>query len=358
MSNETSIREYRSGDAVVVVSDDRAQLGRIRYPHYPYNEARKAGVTVDEMWAQMGRPYDVYVEDDDPDPIIVTAGRIRPIDGPTNVSGIQPERFGETPKSVKRFLACLVPELRASTFEGHKKLATADPHYWVIWDRIDTVVTPEGYDHDRIEVRDNDECEVYSPIDWLEHRWEKTYGDKDEQKAILATINDTLEYSLSTPIDCGTVLGPIKGEDGLARHVAVNSKNEVVDTTYGQPKDSNYVYGIVATRPDSSEHVLDDDSIESIVNAVIDFDRKEYDDQSAEVICLRDIWGPAPHAVFLTKSAAERYLRSNRHHYHPDAHVYLDCAPRSPEYARLLSILRQLDVEHSHFATEPDPLGE
>ena len=347
------------GLPVVVIRNDRAaEIGRIGSKYYEYNKAHENDVSIEDQWEADGRPYTVYVDNDDPQPIIVCESSIRLLDNVTNVTDIQPERFGETADSAKAFLSRFVADLTISTIEGHTKLGTADPHYWVVWDCIDTVVTPEGYDHDRIEIRDNDECEIYSPIDWLERRWEKAYGDKDEQKALLTTMNDALKDSLHTPPNCGTILGPLANEDDLTRYVTVDPKNEVIDTTYGEPKGASYVHGIVATRPDSSEHVLDDDSIETVVNAVIDFDRKEYGDQSADVIYLRDIWGPAPHAVFLTKSAAERYLRSNRHHHHPDAHVYLDCAPRSYDFERLLSVLRQLDVEHSHFAMKPDPAKE
>lgn len=50
-------------------------------------------------------------------------------------------------------------------------------------------------------------------------------------------------------------------------------------------------------------------------------------------------------AMFLTQKAAEEHLRKNAHHYADDARTYAMTSWRSPEYERVIEILRHIDWE-------------
>lgn len=62
----------------------------------------------------------------------------------------------------------------------------------------------------------------------------------------------------------------------------------------------------------------------------------------------------AKDTLFLTHRACEDHLRNYGYNYAPDAHAFAMTAIRSPEYARLLSILKEIDWG-SVPAYEPDP---
>lgn len=347
MSTDSIKERFHKGQAVAYVSDGTARILRVICREWIRLEGN--GMSQDTAWEAAGCPWRCVGADDEV--IVLPESDIAPLVDGVAPSEIAPTRFGETPTSVKAFLKRFCADLVISTVEGHTKLATADPHYWCIWDRLDSVVTPEGYDYDRVEVVDDDASAVYDPLDWLEDRWEEARDVRHDDKVLFRTMNDAFKR---LSIGNEMIVPPIEDESVVMSHT-VDERGNVVDTTRSVPVGARYVRGIYAVRPNSSKRILSDIELATVVSAAVEHDIDEYDETNLRVVHVRDVWGPAPHAVFLTKSAAERYLEQNRHHHHSKAHVYLDCASRSPEYDRLLSVLRQLDVERCHFETHPDP---
>lgn len=320
------------GLPVVVIRNDRAaEIGRVGSKYYEYNKARENDVSIEDQWEADGRPYTVYVDNDDPQPIIVPESSIRLLDNVTNVTDIQPERFGETADSAKAFLDRFIDDLVDSTIEGHTKLATADPHYWVVWDRLDSIVVPDGHPYDRIEVVDDDAQTVYDPIEYLLTYAFTDWNDESFKNDLLRALNKALRTASYDP-----KLSLVIDDDALNTY-DVDGVRVVTEPCTNDTR-----------KPTNSE-------IEALANAVIEFGDLGDD---VHVVHVRDVWGPAPHCMFLTKRACELYLKANWYHHAKGAHPYLDCAPRSYDFERLLSVLRQLDVEHSHFAMRPDPAKE
>lgn len=347
MSTDSTKDRFHKGQAVAYVSDGTARILRVICREWVRLEG--TGMSQDAAWETAGRPWRCVGADNEV--IVLPESDIAPLVDGVAPSEIAPTRFGETPTSVKAFLKRFCADLVISTVEGHTKLATADPHYWCIWDRLDSVVTPEGYDYDRVEVVDDDASAVYDPLDWLEGRWEDAREYRHDDKGLFRAMNNAFKL-LATGNE---MLVPPIGDESVAMSYTVDEKGNVVDTTCSVPDGARYVRGIYAVRPNSAKRVLSDGELATVVKAAVEHDIAEYDETNLRVVYVRDVWGPAPHAVFLTNSAAERYLEQNRHHHHSNAHVYLDCASRSPEYERLLSVLRQLDVERCHFETHQDP---
>ena len=345
-STDSTKERFHKGQAVAYVNDDTARILRIICREWIRLEGN--GMSQDTAWEAAGRPWRCVGADNEI--IVLPESDIAPLVDGVAPSEIAPTRFGETPTSVKAFLKRFCADLVISTVEGHTKLATADPHYWCIWDRLDSVVTPEGYDYDRVEVVDDDASAVYDPLDWLEDCWEDARENRHDDKEMFRAMNDAFKR-LATGNE---MLVPPIGDESVVMSHTIDERGDVVDTTCSVPVGARYVRGIYAVRPNSSKRILSDTELATVVSAAVEHDIAEYDETNLHVVYIRDVWGPAPHAMFLTKSAAERYLEQNRHHHHRDAHVYLDCAPRSPEYERLLSVLRQLDVERCHFETHPD----
>lgn len=320
------------GLPVVVIRNNRAaEIGRIGSKYYEYNKARENDVSIENQWEADGRPYTVYVDNDDPQPVIVPESNIRLLDNVTDVMDIQPERFGETADSAKTFLNRFVDDLVDSTIEGHEKLGTADPHYWVVWDKLDSIVVPDGYDYDRVEVVDDDTQTVYDPIEYMLTYAGTNWDDTSFKNDLLRALNEALRTASYNP-----KLSLIIDDDALDTY-DVDGVHVTVDPCTNDTRK------------------LTDYEIEALANAVIEFGDLGDD---VHVIHIRDIWGPAPHCMFLTKRACELYLKANWYHHAKGAHPYLDCASRSYDFNRLLSVLRQLDVEHSHFAMRPDPTKE
>lgn len=347
MSTDSTKDRFHKGQAVAYVSDGTARILRVICREWVRLEG--TGMSQDTAWEAAGRPWRCVGDDDEV--IVLPESDIAPLAGSASPSDIAPTRFGETPASVKSFLKRFCAELVISTVDGHDKLATADPHYWCIWDCLASVVTPEWYDYDRVEVVDDDASAVYDPLDWLEGRWEDAREYRHDDKGLFRAMNNAFKL-LATGNE---MLVPPIGDESVVMSYTVDEKGNVIDTTCSVPDGARYVRGIYAVRPNSVKRVLSDGELATVVKAAVEHDIYEYDETNLRVVYVRDVWGPAPHAVFLTKSAAERYLEQNRHHHHSKAHVYLDCASRSPEYERLLSILRQLDVERCHFETRSDP---
>ena len=324
--------ELSYGLPVVVIRNDRvAEIGRIGSKYYEYNKARKNNISIDDQWETDGRSYAVYVDNDDPQPIIVPESSIRLLDNVTNVTDIQLERFRETADSAKAFLDRFVDDIVDSAIEGHTKLATADPHYWVVWDRLDSIVVPEGHPYDRIEVVDDDAQTVYDPIEYLLTYAFTDWDDESFKNDLLRALNKALRTASYDP-----KLSLVIDDDALNTY-DVDGVRVVTEPCTNDTR-----------KPTNGE-------IEALANAVIEFGDLGDD---VHVVHVRDVWGPAPHCMFLTKRACELYLKANWYHHAKGAHPYLDCAPRSYDFERLLSILRQLDVKHSHFAMRPDPAKE
>lgn len=75
------------------------------------------------------------------------------------------------------------------------------------------------------------------------------------------------------------------------------------------------------------------DNILTILD-LLDIDYSEHEETKSHYV--------VPNTLFLTKREAENHLQENKHHYTDEAHPYLMTAWRSPEFEKLLGILRRI----------------
>lgn len=75
------------------------------------------------------------------------------------------------------------------------------------------------------------------------------------------------------------------------------------------------------------------DNILTILD-LLDIDYSEHEETKNHYI--------VPNTFFLTKREAENHLQENKHHYTDEVHPYLMTAWRSPEFEKLLGILRRI----------------
>ena len=167
----------------------------------------------------------------------------------------------------------------------------ADPIYYGIVDYKEQVVA-EGYE-DKIIIYDSRTNEKYE----LQTFFDNLSADK---QALLA---DDIDSGISTSED-GTFY--ISSDNDFANYITtyINDSKKFADCIMGQ---SNLQLHYVA----ETEYVCTD--------------------------CL-----------FLTRSAAEKHLEENRHHYSKKAKTYAMTAWRSPQYEHLLELLKAVDWEHSN----------
>lgn len=70
---------------------------------------------------------------------------------------------------------------------------------------------------------------------------------------------------------------------------------------------------------------------------------KEYYDEDADIVPMREEHFIRPNTMFLTKAEAKRHIELNHYHYSSKAHTYAMTAWRAPKVERLLKILETFD---------------
>lgn len=84
-------------------------------------------------------------------------------------------------------------------------------------------------------------------------------------------------------------------------------------------------------------HEIDDD-LDSTLDWI-----KEYYDEDAYLIPVREEHIIHSNTMFLTKDEAKRHIQLNHYHYSPKAHTYAMTAWRAPKVERLFKILESFD---------------
>lgn len=333
---------FEYGDYVVCTSvdADMVPLGRV------LGAERVAKATDDESyldaWERAGKPYRVTLKGVD-EPIVAnedTLVRIAPIADPIDI-----ERFGDTAESARDFLVRLQGELEASDEWGHTVGGQADPHYWGIMDRLGQTVTTADYDWDHCEFvfHDGYGADVLEPIDAVAHA---VNGCAGPDRRALAGALKTLYHDRHPHEELVLEFGNDPDTDDLCDYNM-------------NPKTGDYACSLLAQNVETGRHrFLDDEDLSHLLTDYLDRGMYEKTGVSldVDVVYVRDIWGIAPNAMFITKESADAYLEANRHHHHRDARPYLMTAWRNPQVDRLWRTLRQVDWAHSTLQMlEPRP---
>lgn len=304
------------GQAVAVKQDNRIIPGR--YIRFDYDEAH-----ADAPYIVTTTNGEMNVSADD---LFIMDGLNEPID---------PHRFGDTPETASAFLDDLQTRMLASDEYGHDKLATADPHLWFIRNRLQSIEVPGDCDYDHISVVIEDDY-FDDPVDAFE--WIMNEAIKNDRDVIQDFVNEQLHT--------------ICGEKNRNLCLTYDKYGDI-DLWYVDPVNGTSCYGIptMIGSDTKTKRLLTNAEIAQVFIAltnVTPFDEVSSAlPESMRIVYWYDVWGCVPNAVFLTKDAAEQHLKLNRNHYNRDAHIYLDCAFRNPEFEHLSRILRQVDWEKS-----------
>lgn len=307
---------------------DKAILGRVLRRAYTISSG--TGEDWQRNWEENDRPWLVCTGSDTVTTVLDRD--LTPLREDTDLV-IDPLRFGDTPESARTWFADYAKRLAESDEWGHRFGATADPHYWGVIDCRERIYWPAG---------------------------SNPYMD-DENYRLALTDGD---YPSSDPMPSDEFLEMLyENEEDFRNNVGPEGDRDLIDAVKDLIAKPCYYYSINdVTFPTNDEgdytgqieHTdhskLTDQELDVLALAICHV--CEEADRLDDIVCLVEhrVYGLIPNALFLTKDEGETWLKDNRHNLTKDAHLYLMCDYRAPDFLRLSRNLRQIDWEHSTLA--------
>lgn len=303
--------------------ETQAVLGRVLHRVYTIS----SGTSEDwqKNWKDNNYPWLVSIGPDTT--VTVLDCNLIPLKENTDLA-IDPLRFGDTAESARAWFADYAQRLAVSDEWGHRVGATADPHYWGIIDRRDLIYWPAGSNPYMSE-------ENYR----LRMSYDTSFSDTplmaDEFLETMYEYEDTSYETYQSE----------KPQDFIdALKIVLTEPNYNIDDIQFLVDDESHYTGQV----EHSDHSkLSDRELDTLARAIYRMFEDAGREDDIELLVEYPILGLLPNALFLTKQEAETWLEDNRHNLTKNAHPYLMCDYRVPDFTRLSRNLRQVDWEHS-----------